>query len=231
MFRRIGCESVAFAVPVSASEAILDRYDLINEMRDSSVRIAFKRVLRLAITATHVNNNATWGGTRQRTFFFLGRINNSLSRRLLGVFLLDLGQRASCSGGPRHRIHADHLSLPGLDKIRDLAEANVERLLLTVNLHRLAVLRRMFAFVDTLVHGQWELGAVRRCPVHLRWVECEKHGGLVVVLQDLAVDGEVVGVRAGRRRSRPPADQVERWGLVDVLDCGSLSLVVKVSRG
>lgn len=57
MFRRIGWDRVAvegvvfFWLPPSDSGDILATYDFINEIRDSSVRIAFSRVLRLAITA------------------------------------------------------------------------------------------------------------------------------------------------------------------------------------
>ena len=55
MFRRMGCESVAclvLSVVVAAPSVVemLARQDLINEMRDSRVRMALRRVLRLAIT-------------------------------------------------------------------------------------------------------------------------------------------------------------------------------------
>lgn len=52
MFRRMGWDRDAaeegFGSSVVADR--LERYDLINEIRDSRVRIALRRVLRLAIT-------------------------------------------------------------------------------------------------------------------------------------------------------------------------------------
>lgn len=53
MFRRIGWERDAAEESFGSSSVVagrLERYDLINEIRDSRVRIALRRVLRLAIT-------------------------------------------------------------------------------------------------------------------------------------------------------------------------------------
>ena len=60
------------------------------------------------------------------------------------------------------------------------------------------------------------------------WVEREEHGGLVVVVEDLAMDWEVDGIGAGRGSSRPPADKVKGRSFVYIFDFEGVSAQMHV---
>ena len=48
-------------------------------------------------------------------------------------------------------------------------------------------------------------------------MKTQQNGGFVVGVEDLAVDGEVDGLRSGRGHNRVPSYKVEGGGFVDVL--------------
>lgn len=120
---------------------------------------------------------------------------------------LRLGVLGNCCVGAAagHEIHAYHLGLAGFDGVGEFLEA--EGVLRSLGVcpsssaaagHLFVAIRGGDCFVNGLVDGEWELAAFGGAAVaDGAGVEEEEQGGFVVDLEELLMDGELVGLGAG----------------------------------
>lgn len=123
----------------------------------------------------------------------------------------------------RDEIDADHLRLPRLDRVRQLPEPDAQMPLLPFHLHRLVLLpttmsRRTLILIHALVDSELQLPAGRRTLRNHRWMKSQQNRRLVIRVQDLAVDRQMLGLRAGGRGDGEPADELEGWRFMDVFE-------------